>query len=102
MNDAGVPEPFARWLRTMTNASFQDDTTTPVQPTRTYVEYLSANSPLGGLEIHPINIFKLSQILGTRQSSLLKLFQMFLNPKFGAYSPLLHMHMLFYMPGRCS
>lgn len=32
------------------------DTTTPLELTRTYVEYLFSNYPLGSLEMRPINL----------------------------------------------
>ncbi|KAI0647602.1 hypothetical protein C8Q79DRAFT_1009675 [Trametes meyenii] len=69
---------------TLPGAAFHYDTTTPVELTRTYVDYLFSNFPLGSLEMRPINITEPSQILEarTRQNSLLKLFQTFPQRKF--------------------
>lgn len=83
VNVPGIAELFAHWLKSLPNASFHYDTTTPVQLTRTYVEYLFSNFPVGSLEMRPINISDPSQILDARQDSLLKLFQTFPSRKFG-------------------
>lgn len=83
VNIEGIPELFASWEKKLPNASFHYDTTTPVQLTRTYVDYLFSNFPLGSLEMRPINISDPSQILDARQDSLLKLFQTFPQRKFG-------------------
>lgn len=88
MNVPGIPALFTHWLETLPNASFHYDTTTPVQLTRTYVDYLFANFPLGSLEMRPINISDPSAILDARQDSLLKLFQTFPKRKFGELLPL--------------
>ena len=84
VNVPGMPELFAHWLKNLPNASFHYDTTTPVQLTRTYVDYLFSNYPLGSLEMRPINLTDPSQILDARQNSLLKLFETFPERKFGA------------------
>lgn len=83
VNVPGIAELFAHWLKSLPNASFHYDTTTPAQLTRTYVEYLFSNFPVGSLEMRPINISDPSQILDARQDSLLKLFQTFPSRKFG-------------------
>ena len=83
VNENGMPELFQHWLRTLPNASFHYDTTTPVQLTRTYVDYLFSNYPIGSLEMRPINITEPSDILDARENSLLKLFQTFPQRKFG-------------------
>lgn len=83
VNVPGIAELFAHWLKNLPNVSFHYDTTTPVQLTRTYVEYLFNNFPVGSLEMRPINISDPSQILDARQDSLLKLFQTFPSRKFG-------------------
>lgn len=83
VNLPGVPELFQHWLQTLPNASFHYDTTTPMELTRTYVDYLFNNFPLGSLEMRPINISDPSQVLDARQNSLLKLFQTFPHRKFG-------------------
>ncbi|TFY74755.1 hypothetical protein EWM64_g9258 [Hericium alpestre] len=82
VNIAGVPELFAHWRSTLPNVSFHYDTTTPVELARTYVDYLFANYPIGSLDMRPINISSLSQILNARQNSLMKLFQTFPQRKF--------------------
>lgn len=84
VNVPGMPELFAHWLQRLPNVSFHYDTTTPVELTRTYVEYLFDNFPLGSLEMRPINVSQPSQILDARQDSLLRLFQTFPQRKFGA------------------
>lgn len=53
-----------------------------MQLTRTYVDYLFANFPLGSLEMRPINISEPSAVLDARQQSLLRLFQTFPKRKF--------------------
>lgn len=85
VNVPGIPALYAHWNETLPGAAFHYDTTTPVELTRTYVDYLFANFPLGSLEMRPINISDPSQILEARQNSLLKLFQTFPQRKFGAY-----------------
>ncbi|TFK48542.1 hypothetical protein OE88DRAFT_1684649 [Heliocybe sulcata] len=82
INVPGMTELFAHWLQTLPGVSFHYDTTTPVELTRTYVEYLFNNFPLGSLDMRPINITEPSQVLDARQNSLLKLFQTFPNRKF--------------------
>ncbi|KAI0734103.1 hypothetical protein BC629DRAFT_1571182 [Irpex lacteus] len=82
LNVPGIPELFASWASKLPNVSFHYDTTTPVQLTRTYVEYLFANFPVGSLEMRPINVSEPSRILDARQDSLLKLFQTFPQRKF--------------------
>ncbi|KAI0086367.1 hypothetical protein BDY19DRAFT_894923 [Irpex rosettiformis] len=82
VNVPGIPELFAQWEKKLPNVSFHYDTTTPVQLTRTYVDYLFNNFPLGSLEMRPVNISEPSQILDARQNSLLKLFQTFPQRKF--------------------
>ena len=84
-NVPGVPELFAAWRRRLPAAAFHYDTTTPVQLTRTYVDYLFNNYPLGSLEMRPINISDPSQLLDARQDSLLKLFQTFPRRTFGRF-----------------
>ena len=83
VNVPGIPELYHKWFQTLPGAAFHYDTTTPVELTRTYVEYLFSNFPLGSLEMRPINISEPSQILEARQNSLLKLFQTFPQRKFG-------------------
>ena len=83
VNVPGVPELFAQWARNLSGAAFHYDTTTPVELTRTYVDYLFSNFPLGSLEMRPINLTQPSEILDARQNSLLKLFQTFPRRKFG-------------------
>jgi phosphatidate phosphatase APP1 len=85
VNEMGVPELFAHWNKTLPGVAFHYDTTTPVQLTRTYVDYLFANYPLGSLEMRPINLTEPSQVLDARQNSLLKLFQTFPQRKFGKH-----------------
>ncbi|KAI0766334.1 hypothetical protein BD413DRAFT_570107 [Trametes elegans] len=82
VNVPGIPELFAYWNKTLPGVAFHYDTTTPVQLTRTYVDYLFSNFPLGSLEMRPINLTEPSQILEARQNSLLKLFQTFPQRKF--------------------
>ena len=84
VNVPGIPELFAKWSKSLPGAAFHYDTTTPLQLTRTYVDYLFSNFPLGSLEMRPINLTEPSQILEARQDSLLKLFQTFPQRKFGA------------------
>ena len=69
----------------MPSAAFHYDTTTPVQLTRTYVDYLFSNFPLGSIEMRPINLTDPNAVLEARQNSLLKLFQTFPKRKFGEY-----------------
>lgn len=83
VNVPGMPELFQHWLKSLPNASFHYDTTTPVELTRTYVDYLFNNYPVGSLDMRPINISEPSQILDARQTSLLRLFQTFPHRKFG-------------------
>ncbi|KAI0374582.1 hypothetical protein BV20DRAFT_960700 [Pilatotrama ljubarskyi] len=82
VNVPGISELFAHWNETLPGAAFHYDTTTPVELTRTYVNYLFSNFPFGSLEMRPINISEPSQILEARQNSLLKLFQTFPQRKF--------------------
>ncbi|GJE96402.1 Phosphatidate phosphatase APP1 family protein [Phanerochaete sordida] len=82
VNVPGMPALFAHWLQRLPNASFHYDTTTPVELTRTYVDYLFANFPHGSLEMRPINVSAPAQILDARQDSLLRLFQTFPQRKF--------------------
>ncbi|KAH8099621.1 hypothetical protein BXZ70DRAFT_1000825 [Cristinia sonorae] len=82
VNVPGIPELFAKWARELPSAAFHYDTTTPVELTRTYVDYLFSNFPLGSLEMRPINISEPSQILEARQNSLTKLYQTFPQRKF--------------------
>ncbi|KAI8982873.1 hypothetical protein BD414DRAFT_418912 [Trametes punicea] len=82
VNVPGIPELFAHWNETLPGVAFHYDTTTPVELTRTYVEYLFSNFPFGSLEMRPINLTQPSQILDARQNSLLKLFQTFPQRKF--------------------
>ncbi len=86
VNVPGIPELFENWSKSLQGAAFHYDTTTPLQLTRTYVDYLFSNFPLGSLEMRPINLTDPSQILEARQNSLLKLFQTFPQRKFGASS----------------
>ena len=90
VNVPGVPELFAQWAQNLSAVSFHYDTTTPVELTRTYVDYLFSNFPLGSLEMRPINLTEPSEILDARQNSLLKLFQTFPRRKFGTPDPLLY------------
>ncbi len=83
VNVAGIPELFAKWAKSLPSAAFHYDTTTPLQLTRTYVDYLFSNFPLGSLEMRPINLTDPAQILEARSNSLLKLFQTFPQRKFG-------------------
>lgn len=83
VNVPGMPELFANWAKKLTGVSFHYDTTTPVQLTRTYVEYLFNEYPIGSLDMRPINISEPSVILEARQVSLVKLFQTFPSRKFG-------------------
>jgi phosphatidate phosphatase APP1 len=87
VNVAGMPELFHHWLTTLPGVAFHMDTTTPLQLTRTYVDYLWSNFPLGSLEMRPINISEPSAILDARQQSLERLFQTFPQRKFGAAKP---------------
>nr|VWP02097.1 Uncharacterized protein [Ganoderma boninense] len=82
VNVPGIPELFADWAKSLPGAAFHYDTTTPVQLTRTYVDYLFSNFPLGSLEMRPINLTDPSQILEARQNSVLKLFETFPLRKF--------------------
>ncbi|KAM5530286.1 hypothetical protein V8D89_013382 [Ganoderma adspersum] len=82
VNVPGIPELFEKWSKSLPGAAFHYDTTTPLQLTRTYVDYLFSNFPLGSLEMRPINLTDPSQILEARQNSLLKLFQTFPQRKF--------------------
>lgn len=82
INVPGIAELFSHWLQTLPGVAFHYDTTTPVELTRTYVEYLFNNFPLGSLEMRPINLTEPSQILDARQNSLVKLFETFPNRKF--------------------
>ncbi|KAI0672666.1 hypothetical protein C8Q78DRAFT_1020750 [Trametes maxima] len=82
VNVPGIPELFAHWNETLPSVAFHYDTTTPVELTRTYVDYLFSNFPLGSLEMRPINITDPGQILEARQNSLLKLFETFPQRKF--------------------
>ncbi|KAI0782262.1 hypothetical protein C8Q75DRAFT_727837 [Abortiporus biennis] len=82
VNVAGFPELFNKWLTSLPGVAFHYDTTTPVELTRTYVEYLFSNYPIGSLEMRPINISQPSEVLDARQNSLLKLFQTFPQRKF--------------------
>ncbi|KAI9069069.1 hypothetical protein FKP32DRAFT_1617696 [Trametes sanguinea] len=82
VNVPGIPELYAHWNETLPGAAFHYDTTTPVELTRTYVDYLFSNFPIGSLEMRPINLTQPSQILEARQNSLLKLFQTFPQRKF--------------------
>jgi phosphatidate phosphatase APP1 len=91
VNVPGIPELFNHWLKTLPGVAFHYDTTTPVQLTRTYVDYLFGNFPVGSLEMRPINISEPSQILDARQNSLLKLFQTFPERKFGKRFILCHL-----------
>ncbi|KAI0071850.1 hypothetical protein K474DRAFT_1712113 [Panus rudis PR-1116 ss-1] len=83
VNVPGIPELYAKWFKTLPGVAFHYDTTTPVELTRTYVQYLFENFPLGSLEMRPINVSQPSQILEARQDSLVKLFQTFPQRKFG-------------------
>lgn len=83
VNVPGIPELFNKWFHTLPGVAFHYDTTTPVELTRTYVDYLFSNFPVGSLEMRPINISDPTQILEARQNSLLKLFQTFPQRKFG-------------------
>lgn len=87
VNVPGVPELFAKWAKSLPGVAFHYDTTTPVELTRTYVDYLFSNFPLGSLEMRPINISDPSAILEARQDSLTRLYQTFPQRKFGEYSP---------------
>jgi phosphatidate phosphatase APP1 len=82
VNVPGMPELFNHWLKTLPGVAFHMDTTTPLQLTRTYVDYLWSNYPLGSLEMRPINVSEPSQILDARQQSLQRLFQTFPKRKF--------------------
>jgi hypothetical protein len=82
VNVPGIPELFASWLQKLPGVAFHYDTTTPVELTRTYVEYLFNNFPLGSLEMRPINLTEPSQILDARQDSLKRLYQTFPGRKF--------------------
>lgn len=82
--------------------TYSYDTTTPLELTRTYVEYLFDNYPLGSLEMRPINLTEPSvrprspspflhtdsllvreqQVLDARSQSLERLFQSFPSRKF--------------------
>lgn len=86
VNVPGIPELFHKWFETLPGVAFHYDTTTPVELTRTYVDYLFSNFPVGSLEMRPINISEPTQILEARQNSLLKLFQTFPQRQFGALS----------------
>ena len=85
VNVPGFPELFAKWARSIPGVAFHYDTTTPVQLTRTYVDYLFGNYPMGSLEMRPINVSEPQQILEARQNSLTKLYQTFSQRKFGEY-----------------
>ena len=85
VNVPGIPELYAMWAKKLPSAAFHYDTTTPIQLTRTYIDYLFSNYPLGSLEMRPINLTDPSQILDARQNSLLKLFQTFPKRKFGHF-----------------
>lgn len=65
--------------------TFSYDTTTPLELTRTYVEYLFNNYPLGSLDMRPINLTEPSEVLDARQQSLTRLFQTFPQRKFGKH-----------------
>ena len=82
VNVPGVPELFAQWARNLSGAAFHYDTTTPVELTRTYVDYLFSNYPLGSLEMRPVNLSEPSQILDARLDSLKRLYQSFPQRKF--------------------
>ena len=82
-NVPGVPELFNTWSKSLSGIALHYDTTTPVELTRTYVDYLFNNFPVGSLEMRPINISDPSQILEARMNSLVKLFQTFPQRKFG-------------------
>jgi len=82
VNVPGIPELFAKWASSLSGVAFHYDTTTPVELTRTYVEYLFDNFPIGSLEMRPINISDPSQILEARQDSLTRLYQTFPQRKF--------------------
>jgi len=82
VNVPGIPELYEKWFKTLPGVAFHYDTTTPVELTRTYVDYLFNNYPVGSLDMRPINISDPSQILEARQNSLVKLFQTFPQRKF--------------------
>ncbi|EIN11484.1 hypothetical protein PUNSTDRAFT_98606 [Punctularia strigosozonata HHB-11173 SS5] len=82
VNVPGMTELFASWLKKLPGVSFHYDTTTPVELTRTYVEYLFDNFPLGSLEMRPVNLTEPSQILDARLDSLVRLYQTFPQRKF--------------------
>ena len=89
VNVPGIPELYAMWNKSLPSVAFHYDTTTPVQLTRTYVDYLFGNYPIGSLEMRPINLTDPSQVLEVRQNSLKKLFETFPRRKFGERSPIL-------------
>lgn len=82
VNYANTPEVFAHWAKTLPRPAFHYDTTTPLELTRTYVEYLFNNYPFGSLEMRPINLTQPSSILDARSQSLQRLFETFPRRKF--------------------
>ncbi|KZV63638.1 hypothetical protein PENSPDRAFT_757820 [Peniophora sp. CONT] len=82
VNVPGIPELFESWHQKLPNVSFHYDTTTPLELTRTYVDYLFSNFPLGSLEMRPVNLTEPSQILDARLDSLKRLYQSFPQRKF--------------------
>ncbi|VDB88911.1 unnamed protein product [Peniophora sp. CBMAI 1063] len=82
VNVPGIPELFNTWNQSLPNVSFHYDTTTPLELTRTYVDYLFSNYPLGSLEMRPVNLSDPSQILDARLDSLKRLYESFPQRKF--------------------
>ncbi|BFZ61959.1 hypothetical protein YB2330_003037 [Saitoella coloradoensis] len=82
VNLPGMPELFEHWESTLPGVAFHYDTTTPAQLTRTYVEYLFGNYPIGSLDMRPINLTEPSAIFNARQTSLVRLFETFPDRKF--------------------
>jgi len=82
MNYEDTPQVFAHWNETLPGVAFHYDTTTPLELTRTYVEYLFSNYPVGSLEMRPINLAEPSSVLDARSQSLQRLFESFPSRKF--------------------
>jgi len=82
VNFMNMPELLYHWQQTLPGAAFHYDTTTPVQLTRTYIDYLFSNYPPGSLDMRPLNLSDPSVIFSARQDSLTRLFQSFPSRKF--------------------
>jgi phosphatidate phosphatase APP1 len=77
----GMPELLAKWA-ILPDSGFHYATTIPIPLADALLSWIYTEYPFGSLDLRPINIFELDELLGAREDQLNRLVQTFPSRKF--------------------